>query len=92
MKQLKIIISILFMGLIFCCCDNRTDEQKYLDYKAKLEKAREDSTNKVRYHGFNVVVIDSCEYLIKIDAVTHHSYGLMSHKGNCKFCKENGRD
>ena len=33
---------------------------------------------------FGVFVYDSCEYLIAI-----HGYkGFLSHKGNCRFCKE----
>ena len=74
-------------------CDNRTEEQRWEDYQAKKEKARQDSIIEVRYHGFKVIVIDSCEYLIK--TVEHdRGYkwatmaGYFGHKGNCKFCKE----
>lgn len=34
--------------------------------------------------GFNVVVVDSCEYLIR----TSGYQGYLAHKGNCKFCAE----
>lgn len=35
-------------------------------------------------NGYNVEVIDSCEYLVR-----HEGYsGYMAHKGNCKFCEE----
>ena len=73
-------------------CDSRTEEQIYQDYKAKLEKAKQDSINEDRYKGFDVIVIDSCEYLIKTEkrggADWSTRAGYMSHKGNCKFCEE----
>ena len=79
------------LGLMMSC-DSRTEEQRWKDYQAKKEKARKDSIREARYHGFQVIVIDSCEYLIKERKETrgHNGYGfgLMSHKGNCKFCEE----
>ena len=53
---------------------------------------------KVKYqinnNGFQTIVIDSCEYLIKSEYhskdynSTEWGYGYMAHKGNCRFCKE----
>ena len=34
--------------------------------------------------GFNITVVDSCEYLIG----GRQGYGFFAHKGNCRFCKE----
>jgi hypothetical protein len=85
---------LLIIVSIFCLvsCDNRTEEQRWKDYQAKKEKARQDSIREARFKGFQVIVIDSCEYLIKERKETcgHNGYGwsFMSHKGNCKFCKE----
>lgn len=40
--------------------------------------------NSITEDDFGVFVYDSCEYLIAI-----HGYkGFLSHKGNCRFCKE----
>ena len=74
-------------------CDNRTEEQRWKDYQAKQEKARQDSIREAKFKGFRVIEIDSCEYLIKREEANHGGYrgfgfGLMSHKGNCKFCEE----
>lgn len=33
--------------------------------------------------GYDVVVIDSCEYLVRQSGYS----GYMAHKGNCKFCR-----
>ena len=73
-------------------CDNRTEEQRWKDYQAKKEKATADSIQEAKYHGFQVIVIDSCEYLIKSDiykgAYRGIGHGFFGHKGNCKFCEE----
>ena len=54
--------------LLLCSCVN----------KAKRTQENVDGT------GFDVVVIDSCEYLI-----ANAGYkGYMAHKGNCKYCEQ----
>lgn len=37
-------------------------------------------------NGFNIVVIDSCEYLKRCEPGTFAGY--LAHKGNCRFCAE----
>ncbi len=88
-KALLILISVICL----ISCDNRTEEQRRKDYQAKKEKARQDSIREVRYHGFKVIVIDSCEYLIKtVEYDRGYKWATMAgyfgHKGNCKFCEE----
>ena len=39
-------------------------------------------------NGFNVIIVDSCEYLYKKVPAGYAGYGFMAHKGNCRFCKE----
>jgi hypothetical protein len=41
-----------------------------------------------RLNGFNIIVIDSCEYLKKREGSGYLGYGFLAHKGNCRFCKE----
>jgi hypothetical protein len=86
---------LLIIVSIFCLvsCDYRTEEQRWKDYQAKIEKARQDSIREARFKGFHVIEIDSCEYLIKKETMVgggHRGFGFgfMSHKGNCKFCEE----
>ena len=73
-------------------CESRTEEQIYRDYRAKLEKIKQDSIKEDRYKGFDVIVIDSCEYLIKTEKRGGGNWstcsGYMAHKGNCRFCEE----
>jgi hypothetical protein len=38
--------------------------------------------------GFNIIVVDSCEYLKLENAIGYNGYGFLAHKGNCRFCKE----
>jgi len=87
-KALLILISVICL----ISCDSRTEEQRWKDYQAKKEKARQDSIMEAKFKGFRVIEIDSCEYLIKenYEAAGYRGYGfgLMAHKGNCKFCEE----
>jgi len=39
-----------------------------------------------------VVVIDSCEYIIYSEKRGYSSSGFMAHKGNCKFCEERNKN
>lgn len=82
---------VSLLGLMMSC-DNRTEEQIWKDYQAKKEKARQDSIVEAKFKGFRVIEIDSCEYLIRrmYDAAGNRGFGfgLMAHKGNCKFCEE----
>ena len=51
----------------------------------RTEAEREEAK---RLNGFNTVVIDSCEYLIKEETGGYQGYGYFAHKGNCRYCKE----
>lgn len=54
---------LLIIVSIFCLvsCDNRAEEQRWKDYQAKKEKARQDSITEAKFKGFRVIEIDSCE-------------------------------
>lgn len=40
-------------------------------------------------NGFNIVVMDSCEYLKMRDCTGgYQGFGYFAHKGNCRFCAE----
>ena len=41
-----------------------------------------------RLKGFDIIIIDSCEYLKDVEVRLDLGYGLFAHKGNCRFCKE----
>lgn len=70
---MKKIILLALAALMMVGCEYKTDFE--------IEEAK-------RLNGFNIVVIDSCEYLEKSDARGHQGYGYFAHKGNCRFCKE----
>lgn len=38
--------------------------------------------------GYELVTIDSCEYLKQENCSGYQGYGYFSHKGNCRFCRE----
>ena len=67
------IILLALTALMMVGCEYRTDDE--------IEEAK-------RLKGFNIVVIDSCEYLKKDETCRYQGYGYFAHKGNCRFCKE----
>lgn len=73
--MLLTIISLILATLAIVSCKHKTD--------AEREEAK-------RLDGFNIVVVDSCEYLIKseVGGGGYQGYGYFAHKGNCRFCKE----
>ena len=70
---MKKVILLALTALMMVGCEHRTD--------AEIEEAE-------RLNGFNIVVIDSCEYLHKRVTAGYAGYGFMAHKGNCRFCEE----
>ena len=82
---------VSLLGLMIGC-DNRTEEQRWKEYQVEKEKAKQDSITEAKFKGFRVIEIDSCEYLIKRTGNAYgqqgFGFGLMAHKGNCRFCEE----
>lgn len=70
---MKKIVILALTALMMVGCEYKTD--------AEIEEAK-------RLQGFNIVVIDSCEYLIKRETSGYCGFGYFAHKGNCRFCKE----
>lgn len=66
-------IILLALTALMTGCEYKTD--------AEIEEAK-------RLNGFDIVVIDSCEYLQKSRAAGYNGFGYFAHKGNCRFCKE----
>ena len=63
---------ILICLMLFSCFDNEQE------YQEKMEKKK----------NYAVIVIDSCEYIVKSSESGYQGYGYMAHKGNCRYCKE----
>ena len=70
---MKKLFVALLIGVLMISCEEKTPEQKQYNEN---------------WQGFKVIVVDSCEYLIKTKTVAYSGYGYMAHKGNCKYCKE----
>lgn len=70
---MKKIILLAFTALMMVGCEYETD--------VEIEEAK-------RLHGFNIIIIDSCEYLKMKKYAGYRGYGYFAHKGNCRFCKE----
>lgn len=66
----KLIFFILLASMLCASCESKDRDMIY--------------TKKGIYtYSFEIVIIDSCEYLLKRDMITH--------KGNCRFCKERNK-
>lgn len=63
---------ILASLMLFSCYENEQKEQEIRE----------------NWKDYAVIVIDSCEYIIKSSSDSYRGFGYMAHKGNCKFCKE----
>lgn len=70
---MKKIILLALAALMMVGCEYKTD--------AEIEEAK-------RLHGFNIIIVDSCEYLKMDNPEGYQGYGYFAHKGNCRFCKE----
>lgn len=70
----KYILLLLSIVLLISCNSNTNDAVVY--------------NTKDKNCPFNVIIIDSCEYLSGVDG----NRGFLSHKGNCKFCKQRELD
>lgn len=52
-----------------------------------LTSCGEEHQSKKIVDGYEIIVVDSCEYLIR-----HYDHGgVMAHKGNCRYCAERNR-
>ena len=72
MATIKKIILLALTALMIVGCTYESD--------AEREEQK-------RLNGFNITVVDSCEYLYKKIPAEYAGYGFMAHKGNCHFCK-----
>lgn len=63
----KLIFLILLASMLCASCESKDRDTRY-------------TKNGIYIYSFDIVVIDSCEYLL-------NRY-MLAHKGNCRFCKE----
>ncbi len=77
----KIICIIILLFTVFVGCDYKEENMANPDAE--------------RWQGFEVIVVDSCEYLIqnreRAAGYQGYGYGYMAHKGNCRFCRERNK-
>ena len=90
---MKKIILLVLTALIMVGCDTRTEEQRYNDYIREQKEVNRRIEYQNRWKGYSVIIVDSCEYIVKtIDVATDSrsatQSGYLAHKGNCRFCAE----
>ena len=67
---MKKLLLLALTTMMMVGCEDRT--------AAEIEEAK-------RLNGFNIIIVDSCEYLKSKEV---DGYGFFAHKGNCKYCAE----
>lgn len=90
---MKKIILLALTTLMMVGCDTRTEEQRYNDYLQEQNEAKRQIEHQNRWKGYSVIIVDSCEYIVKTIDVGLGTYvarqsGYFAHKGNCRFCAE----
>ena len=87
------IILLTLTALMMVGCNTRTEEQRYNDYLKEQNEAKRQIEHQNRWKGYSVIIVDSCEYIVKMIDVapgsrTATQSGYLAHKGNCRFCAE----
>lgn len=81
MKKI-LMVAITLLALSGCLGITKQEQANFKEYE-KLNQLKEikviDSKN-----GVKIYEIDSCEYIGSMD----YKHELLTHKGNCKFCKQ----
>jgi len=101
-KLLKVLIYVMVLLALSSCAEKLSKEETKIIEKVRVEKHEalpqiEKDFIKNRYinlneRGFKIIVIDSCEYIQYYTYVGRGgAYGL-THKGNCKFCRERNKN
>lgn len=79
-----LIIAVIFGGLYACVsigrCTENENEKAY-----QIEKAQTTLSD-----GFEIWVIDSCEYIYKTNDYPHNL--IFTHKGNCGYCTSRNKN
>ena len=90
---MKKIILLTLTVLMMAGCNTKTEEQRYNNYLQEQKEVKRRIEHQNRWKGYSVIVIDSCEYIVKtintyegLNRATQSGY--LAHKGNCRFCKE----
>ena len=92
---MKKLLLLALTAVVIGGCDIRTEETKNGTYKKSkdiFETARENREKQrleyEKWQGYELKVIDGCEYLIKEFYGYKKASISIVHKGNCRFCTE----
>lgn len=86
-KVFYLLLAVLFLGACSPKEAHNTipiDKGNYVEY-VPLYTAEEYLSTTADDDNINVVVIDTCEYIV---VWTYDNHMYLTHKGNCKHCKE----
>lgn len=79
---MKKLLVIFVLGLLITSCDQTNVDEISVKRTNELGYDLAGPEETIKY---DVIIIDSCEYLIYKNS---NDYKIIVHKGNCKFCTE----
>ncbi len=81
MKALQLILIIFTVGIVGSCTSTSVPEED-----CYIERHGESTFKNLEIGDFEILVIDSCEYLVIAEDFQKNpkGFGFMAHKGNCK--------
>ena len=78
---------VLLVAVIFCGCEEPKPQN--------LDPTKNVTTNVMNNPDFQIVTVDSCEYVLYCSLKSTNYSGAwtsgLTHKGNCKFCAERSK-
>lgn len=78
---------VLLLAVIFCGCEDPRQQPEQ-----PVVKTEEQIVSKQAYlNNLEIVVLDSCEYILFYRRIANAGYGGICHKQNCKFCAERSK-
>ncbi len=77
-------VYVLLVAVIFCGCELQNKQQK-------KEPKKNVEIEIMANSDFEIVVIDSCEYVVFNRVHGYVGAGGICHKQNCKFCEERSK-
>jgi hypothetical protein len=79
--------SVLLVAVIFCGCEAPRQQPEQ-----PIVKTEEQIVNEQAYiNDLEIVVLDSCEYILFDRRRGYAGSGGICHKHNCKFCAERSK-
>ncbi len=79
---------LLLVAVIICGCSDAAKQKENVRSAKRIDIDWVDENGNGSNEEFTIIQIDSCEYLFAKPTING---GMITHKGNCKFCAERSK-